>query len=117
MAVNNRYQSYQTGYVPPTYAEQQTDVLQDSVQTQYQAEGTAQAVLSQMHAQRGQLNHAAGDVWEMRQTTEQARREITALQDKLKRKKRRLYMMIAGLGLTDFLLFVRMIQCGGSFFC
>mmetsp|Transcript_11140 Transcript_11140/g.15910 ORF Transcript_11140/g.15910 Transcript_11140/m.15910 type:complete len:120 (+) Transcript_11140:160-519(+) len=113
----SNYQSYQTGYVPPTYAEKQTDVLQETVQTQYQAEGTAQAVLAQLHAQRQQLQHADVDALDTRVTTEEARRALTELKEKMARKKRRLYMMIAALSAINFLLFCRLVYCGGSYFC
>mmetsp|Transcript_12478 Transcript_12478/g.20721 ORF Transcript_12478/g.20721 Transcript_12478/m.20721 type:complete len:142 (+) Transcript_12478:233-658(+) len=131
--LNNRYQSYQQGggpsgaagggtggsYTPPgrTYAEQQTNVIQDSVKTQYQAEEKANTVLSQMHAQRHQLHGAHDDVWKMREATEKAKREIADLNTKMQRKKHKLYGIIAMLSLVDFLLFLRIVQCRGGFFC
>jgi ribosomal protein L3 len=113
------YQNSQ-GYQPSatqTFAEHQTSVLHDTVKTQYQTEETAQAVLSQLHTQRHQLGAAADDVWEMRIATEQAKRELQALKDKHMSKKRRLYTIIGVLGAIDFILFLRLIQCHGSFIC
>jgi hypothetical protein len=123
--LNNRFNSYQQGgggsYVPPgsgrTYADQQTNVLEDTVKTHYQAEGTAANVLTQMHTQRHQIKGAHDDVWEMRKATEEARRELESLIAKNRRKKARLYAIIAALAMTDLLLFVRIAQCRGSFFC
>jgi hypothetical protein len=119
--LNNRYQSYQQGgsYVPPgrTYAEKQTNILQDSVQTQFQAEEKANAVLSHMHVQRHQLQGARDDVWEMQDATAKAKREIADLAARYRRKRHRLYAIIAVLSIADLLLFVRLVECGGSFFC
>lgn len=124
--LNNRYQSqsYQQGggsYQPPkvsgTYAEQQTGVMEDTMKTHYEAEGTAATVLSQMTTQRYQLQGAHDNVYEMRETTEKAKRELADLAAKTRKKKMRLYMVIAALSLTDLLLFARIVQCGGSFFC
>lgn len=119
--LNNRFNSYQQSgsYVPPgkTFADQQTSVLSDTVKTQYQAEETANAVLNQLHGQRHQLQGANDDVWDMRQATEQTKRELRDLQAKYRQKKMRLYMWIALLGMLDFLLFLRLLRCHGSFFC
>lgn len=120
--LNNRFNSYQQGggsYVPPgmTYADQQTNVLEDTVKTHYQAEGTAANVLTQMHTQRHQLKGAHDDVWDMRKATEEARRELEALIAKNRRKKVRLYAIIGALAMTDLFLFLRIAQCRGSFFC
>jgi hypothetical protein len=129
--LNNRggtaYQPQQSGvggnYQPPkqqtglVYAEQQTHIMEDTMRKQYETEGIAQTVLSQMTTQRHQLQGAHGNVWEMREATEKAKRELMDLQVKWRAKKRRLQMIIAILGLIDLLLFVRLVQCGGSFFC
>jgi len=120
--LNSRYQSYQQGgssYIPPgrTYAEQQTNVVQDAVKTQYQAEATANTVLTQMHTQRHQLQGAHDDVWKMREATEKAKREIEDLAAKRRQQRFRLYGIIAILGTVDLVLFLRIIKCGGSFFC
>ena len=120
--LNSRYQSYQQGgssYIPPgrSYAEQQTNVVQDSVKTQYQAEATANTVLTQMHTQRHQLQGAHDDVWKMREATEKAKREIEDLAAKRRQQRFRLYGIIAILGTVDLLLFLRIVKCGGSFFC
>ena len=119
--LNNRFNSYQQSgsYIPPgqSYADQQTGVLSDAVKTQYQAESTANAVLNQLSGQRQQLQGANDDVWEMRQATEETKRELRELRAKYIAKKRKLYMIIAALALVDTLLFVRIITCRGSFFC
>ena len=119
--LNNRFNSYQQSgsYVPPgtTFAEQQTNVISDTVKTQYQAEQTANAVLSQLHAQRQQLQGANDDVWDMRQATEQTKRELRDLQAKYREKKNKLRIMIGLLAMIDFLVFLRLLRCRGSFFC
>lgn len=119
--LNNRFNSYQQSgsYNPPgqAYAEQQGNILSDTVKTQYHAEETANAVLSQLHGQRQQLRGANDDVWEMRNATEQTKRELRDLAAKYKEKKRKLYMWIILLGTLDFLLFLRLLRCRGSFFC
>mmetsp|Transcript_27514 Transcript_27514/g.66862 ORF Transcript_27514/g.66862 Transcript_27514/m.66862 type:complete len:144 (+) Transcript_27514:3395-3826(+) len=119
--LSNRYNSYQQNgsYVPPgqQYAENQSNVLSDTVKTQYEAENTANAVLQTMNAQRQQLQTANEDVWDMRHATEETKRELRDLQEKYRARKRKLYMYIAILGAVDFLLFLRLLRCGGSFFC
>jgi hypothetical protein len=117
--LNNRFSSYQQGsYQPPnSYPQQQTNVLTDTVKTQYEAEGTANAVLTRMTEQRQQLQGAHDDVWHMRTATEQAKRELQELNNKYRQKKLRLYATIAMIGFTDLLLFLRIVQCRGGFFC
>lgn len=119
--LSNRYNSYQQSgsYVPPgqQYAESQTNVIADAVKTQYESENTANAVLEQLNAQRQQIQTANEDVWDMRHATDQTKRELRDLQDKYRARKRKLYMYIAVLGAVDFLLFLRLLRCGGSFFC
>ena len=117
--LNNRFASYQHGSYqpPPTYAEQQTEVITDTVKTQYQAEGTANAVLTQMTEQRHQLTEAHDNVYHMRNATDSAKRELQELNNKYLQKKLRLYAMIGALGLADLLLFLRIAQCRGGFFC
>jgi hypothetical protein len=115
--LNNRFTSYQQSYTGKTLAEEQTSTLQDTVATQYQAEETANAVLNQLHGQRQQIQSANDDVWETRQLTEETKRELVALQAKYREKKNKLKMMIALLGLVDFLMFYRLLRCRGSFFC
>ena len=76
--LNNRFSSYQQGtYQPPaTFADKQTETLTDTVKTQYQAEGTANAVLTRMTEQRHQLTGAHDNVSEMRHAREKARVEL-----------------------------------------
>mmetsp|Transcript_10256 Transcript_10256/g.21587 ORF Transcript_10256/g.21587 Transcript_10256/m.21587 type:complete len:156 (-) Transcript_10256:349-816(-) len=125
--LKNRYegQSYQNSaagsYKPPNVSgskpEQQTQMMEDTLRTNYEAEGTAATVLSQMTTQRYQLQSAHDNVYDMRETTEKAKRELADLAAKTKRKKRRLQTIVALLAVTDMLLFLRILQCGGSFFC
>lgn len=125
--LSNRYSSpYQKsgsgggGYNPPSnvsYAQQQTAVMEDTMRTHYETEATSAAVLAQMRTQRGQLQGAHDNVWEMRQAAEKAREDISIMAKKVRRKKMRLQMVAAFLAVLDFILFVRLIQCGGSFFC
>jgi len=74
----NGFSSYQQGtYQPPaTYADRQTETLTDTVKTQYEAEGTANAVLTRMTEQRHQLTNAHDNVSEMRGATDRARMEL-----------------------------------------
>jgi len=115
--LNNRFNSYQQSYAGKTVAEEQTNNLQDTVATQYQAEETANAVLNQLHGQRQQIQGANDDVWETRQFTEETKRELVALQAKYREKKNKLRVIIVMLGLLDFLMFFRLLRCRGSFFC
>jgi hypothetical protein len=116
------YGSYQQGgnqqYQPPVhYAADQTAVLEDSTKAYYQADETAAAVLQSMTAQKQQINGASSNVWDMRQATEKAKRELQQLHTKYRIKKQRLYVTIALLGSIDMLLFFRILQCRGNFFC
>ena len=118
--MTNRFNSYQQGsYVAPglSYAEGQTQGLGETLQTQYEAEATANHVLSTLHAQRNQLRTADGDVLDMRNATEETKRELRDLQAKYRARKRKLYGFISLLGLVDALLFYRIASCRGSFFC
>mmetsp|Transcript_15397 Transcript_15397/g.22678 ORF Transcript_15397/g.22678 Transcript_15397/m.22678 type:complete len:153 (-) Transcript_15397:301-759(-) len=121
-SLNSRYQSPSRAYQPPSlggteYAQQQTNIMEDAMRQQYEAEGTAQAVMSQMTTQRYQISGAHGNVSEMREATEKTKREIKDLATKRLRKKRRLQMIAGALALTDLFLFFRLLVCGGSFFC
>eukprot|EP00529_Nitzschia_sp_RCC80_P032962 CAMPEP_0113444564 /NCGR_PEP_ID=MMETSP0014_2-20120614/2730_1 /TAXON_ID=2857 /ORGANISM="Nitzschia sp." /LENGTH=132 /DNA_ID=CAMNT_0000335577 /DNA_START=230 /DNA_END=628 /DNA_ORIENTATION=+ /assembly_acc=CAM_ASM_000159 len=119
--LSNRFNSYQQSFgqnaAGKIFAEEQTNTLKDTVTTQYQTEETANAVLTQLHGQRQQLQSANDDVWETRQLTEETKRELHALSAKYREKKNRLRVIIGLLGLVDFLLFLRLLRCGGSFFC
>jgi hypothetical protein len=119
--LSNRFNSYQQSFghnaAGRIFAEEQTNTLKDTVTTQYQAEETANAVLTQLHGQRQQLQSANDDVWETRQLTEETKRELHALSAKYREKKNRLRVVIGLLGLFDVLLFLRLLRCGGSFFC
>jgi hypothetical protein len=53
----------------------------------------------------------------MRQAAEKAKEDITIMARKVRQKKTRLQMVAALLAAIDFFLFIRLIQCGGSFFC
>lgn len=128
--LNNRYTSssptsYQNStspsYRPPnvsgSYAQQQTQVMEDTMRTHYETEATSAAVLSQLRTQRGQLDGANANVWEMRQAAERAKKDITSMAKKVRKKKMRLQMIAIVLAVVDFMLFVRLVQCGGSFYC
>ena len=113
--------SYQSNYQAPQltggYTEQQTQIMEDAMRTHVTAETTANNVLAKLHAQRHQLQNANDDTWEMRQNVATAQRELKELQQKAWAKKRRLYGIIGLLAAIDLLLFFRIVQCGGSFFC
>jgi hypothetical protein len=115
--------SYQhdAGYRPPqlglTYAEQQTQVLDDTMRTHVHAETTANTLLATLHSQRQQLQNANEDTRQMRTNVAEASKELKELQRKVMARKHKLYMMIGILALVDTMLFLRIVQCGGSFFC
>ena len=113
--------NYQSNYQAPQlsgkYAEQQTQIMEEAMRTHVTAETTANNVLAKLHAQRHQLQNANDDTWEMRQNVATAQRELKELQQKAWAKKKRLYMIIALLAAADLTLFLRIVQCGGSFFC
>jgi len=124
--LNNRYQggyqsSHSNNYKPPAvsgnYAQQQTHVMEDTMRTHYETEGTAATVLTQMQTQRQQLQGANQNVWEMRQATEKAKKDITSMVRRTRRKKLKLQMIAAALAAIDLFLFLRLVQCGGRFFC
>eukprot|EP00523_Entomoneis_sp_CCMP467_P021767 CAMPEP_0168836728 /NCGR_PEP_ID=MMETSP0727-20121128/4761_1 /TAXON_ID=265536 /ORGANISM="Amphiprora sp., Strain CCMP467" /LENGTH=137 /DNA_ID=CAMNT_0008890129 /DNA_START=23 /DNA_END=435 /DNA_ORIENTATION=- len=107
---------------PPTdppihYAKDQTKAMEDTTRTFYQTDDTANKVLNSMQKQRGQIQGAHEDVHGMREAMERAKQELVVLQQKYRSRKQKLYFTIFLLGLTDFLLLVRMFQCHGSFFC
>mmetsp|Transcript_24482 Transcript_24482/g.41922 ORF Transcript_24482/g.41922 Transcript_24482/m.41922 type:complete len:155 (-) Transcript_24482:268-732(-) len=121
---NGSYQrgDYAANYQPPqlatgTYAEQQTHVVEDTMRTQIQAETTATTILDTMVQQKQQLQNANDDTWAMRTNVANAQRELKELQQKAWKKKQRLYVIIGLLGTVDLVLFFRIVQCGGSFFC
>jgi hypothetical protein len=130
MSSNNSsaYPSYQkstgvglssgTSYQAPIYyANDQTRILEETTKSYYNAEDTAGNVLQQMTQQRQQVVNAHDKVWDMRQATEIAKREIEELQGKYHAKKRRLYLYIGALSIIDILLFIRLIHCHGNFYC
>ena len=63
------------------------------------------------------MKGAHGNVWEMRQAAEKAKKDISSLIQKARKKKLKLQFIAAGLAAIDFILFMRLLQCGGSFFC
>lgn len=63
------------------------------------------------------MQSAGSNVYEMRQATEKAKREIHELHQKYRQKKQKLYVLISALAITDLLLLFRILQCGGNFFC
>jgi hypothetical protein len=106
------------GYQPPIhYAADQTSTLEETTSAYYAAERTAGEVLGQLTSQRSQLHHANDDVWQLRESTEKAKRELESLRIKYRQKKQKLYMMIALLSTVDMILFFRILQCHGNFFC
>mmetsp|Transcript_22167 Transcript_22167/g.53707 ORF Transcript_22167/g.53707 Transcript_22167/m.53707 type:complete len:166 (+) Transcript_22167:273-770(+) len=115
------------GYQPPhqqpqmttgtTYAEGQTRIVEDAMRTHVQAETSANTVLATLEAQRQQLQNANDDTWQMRQNVATAQRELKELQTKAFKKKQKLYAVIGMLSFVDVMLFLRIVQCGGSFFC
>lgn len=116
----NSYQKQTTSsnYEPPVYyAANQTSVLQDTTKVYYQTEDNANNVLTTMTQQRQQVVNANESVWNMRSSTEQVKRELNELHMKYIMKKRRLYIYIIVLSVIDLLLFIRILQCHGNFYC
>jgi predicted RNase H-like nuclease (RuvC/YqgF family) len=87
------------------------------MRTHVHAESTANTLLATLHSQRQQLQNANEDTRQMRSNVSEASRELKELQRKVMARKRKLYMMIGALALVDTMLFLRIVQCGGSFFC
>mmetsp|Transcript_17665 Transcript_17665/g.35201 ORF Transcript_17665/g.35201 Transcript_17665/m.35201 type:complete len:153 (+) Transcript_17665:220-678(+) len=115
---SNSYQnSYQAPNLDASRQAEQTAVMEDSLKTNYDAEGNAQTVLAHMTAQRHQLNSAHTNVNEMKDLTEKAKKELAELVARGHRQKNTLYGVIGALTLTDIYLFYRIVRCGGSFFC
>lgn len=112
--------SYQSGaaYQPPVhFAADQTKSLENTTQTFYQTDETAARILDQMQGQRGQIKNAHGNVSDMRNATDKAKREMKELQQKYREKKQRLYAWIVILGFADILCLFRLFQCHGNFYC
>ena len=106
------------GYQPPLfYATDQTSILQDTTRTFYETDETAHKVLHTLVSQRQQLQQTDATIHEMHSTTQQVSKEIELLKKKYRQKKRQLYIYIAALSVVDILLFLRMIQCHGNFYC
>ena len=61
-----------------SYQEEQNYIVRDSLKTNYDADGTAAAVLSQMTTQRYQLQSAHDDVFQMREATEKEKGQSLA---------------------------------------
>jgi len=111
-----------TNYQPPqlvgdTYVEQQTHMIEDIARTNIEVETNANNILSTLYGQRQQLQNANDNTWQMRTNVASAQRELKELQRKAFLKKQKLYLIIAVLSLVDIVLFCRIVQCGGSFFC
>ena len=109
-------------YQPPqlvgnTYIEQQTNMIEDIARTNIEVETNANNILSTLYGQRNQIQNANDNTWQMRANVVNAQRELKELQHKAFMKKQKLYMIIAILSLVDIVLFCRIVQCGGSFFC
>mmetsp|Transcript_10137 Transcript_10137/g.18299 ORF Transcript_10137/g.18299 Transcript_10137/m.18299 type:complete len:166 (-) Transcript_10137:158-655(-) len=114
---SNANNNYQPPQLTGAFAEQQTQVVEDTMRTQIQAETTAGGVLAAMVGQKQQLQNANDDTWAMRTNVANAQRELKELQMKAWKKKQRLYGIIGLLSTVDLVLFFRIVQCGGSFFC
>ena len=110
---------YACDYQPPqlSYAEQQSQVVDDSMRTYIQAENAASNVLQTLQMQRQQLQKANDDTWKIRSNAIKAQQQLKELQQKVWKKKQCLYAVIAMLSCVDYILFARIVHCGGSFFC
>ncbi|KAL3808187.1 hypothetical protein ACHAXA_009542 [Cyclostephanos tholiformis] len=106
-------------YHPPqlSYYERQSKVVEESMRTYMRAENTASNVILTLQMQRQKLQKANDDTWKIRSNAIKAQQQLKELQQKAWKKKQCLYAIIAMLAFVDYVLFVRIIQCGGSFFC
>jgi hypothetical protein len=110
-------------YQPPqlvdgnTYIARQTNMIEDIARTNIEVETNANNILSTLYGQRTQIQNANDNTWQMRANVVKAQRELKELQHKAFLKKQKLYIIIAVLSLVDIVLFCRIVQCGGSFFC
>jgi hypothetical protein len=113
---------YNTNYQPPppqqlSYAEQQSQMVEESMFAYMRAENSANAVLMTLQSQRQQLQKANDDTWTIRMNAIKAQQQLKELQQKAWRKKKCLYLIIAVLVCVDTMLFMRLVHCGGSFIC
>lgn len=110
---------YAYDYQPPhvSYANRQSQVVEDSLRTFIRAENAASNVLETLQMQRQQLRKANDDTWKIRSNAIKAQQQLKELQQKAWKKKQCLYAVIAMLAFVDATLFVRLVHCGGSFFC
>ena len=110
---------YAYDYKPPqrSYAEQQSQVVEDSVRTYIRAENSASNVLLTLQMQRQQLQKANDDTWKIRSNAIKAQQQLKELQHKAWKKKQCLYAVIVMLSFVDYILFARIVHCGGGFFC
>jgi chromosome segregation ATPase len=128
----SHYSSYQHGinsnasnsnssnnnYQPPVfYAADQTQTLTDTTQAFHQADETAGHVLSSLQHQRHQIANAHDSAQSVKRATEHAKKELETLRMKYRERKLKLYMAISVLAILDTVLFVRIVQCRGNFFC
>lgn len=106
-------------YQPPklSYAEQQSQIVEDSMRYYMQAENVASNVILSLQMQRQQLQKANDDTWKIRSNAIKAQQQLKELQQKAWKKKQCLYAIIAILSFVDYVLFVKLVECGGSFFC
>lgn len=111
---------YNTKYQPPqqlSYAEQQSQIVEDSMYAYMRAENSANAVLMTLQSQRQQLQKANDDTWTIRMNAIKAQQQLKELHQKAWRKKKCLYLIIAVLVCVDTMLLIRLVHCGGSFIC
>jgi hypothetical protein len=110
---------YAYDYQPPqlSYAEQQSQVVEDSLRTYVRVENATSNVLLTLQMQRQQLQKANDDTWKIRSNAIKAQQQLKELQQKAWKKKQCLYAVIVMLSFVDYILFARIVHCGGSFFC
>ncbi|GMI05008.1 hypothetical protein TrLO_g2863 [Triparma laevis f. longispina] len=98
---------------PPSAA----SILRDTIAKNYEAQATASNVMYNMNGQRDQLEGARGNVLEIKEMTKLAKAELEELRRKATWRRRKLYVIIGVLSITDMFLFYRLAKCGGYFWC
>ncbi|GMH99068.1 hypothetical protein TrVE_jg9174 [Triparma verrucosa] len=98
---------------PPSAA----SVLRDTIAKNYEAQATASNVMFNMNGQRDQLEGARENVRGVQEMTKLAKVELEEIRMKATWRRRKLYVIIAVLSITDAFLFYRLAKCGGYFWC
>ena len=93
------------------------ELMNETLQLNYDSQHTATMVMNQLNNQRESLQNAVDNTNEIKHLSIKAKLQLKEMKEKARRRIMRLYMIIGVLGIVDFLAFMRILKCGGSFFC